>query len=770
MNRERHSIRIFDSSDMGIAWVPGRIGHPDHSISIIVKGVFSLRADEAMARVQNADCALNGGMRFAASPDASLFFDSDFAFFKPKADITLVGSCHAPDGKPTKACPVALGVGEWKRTLQVVGDRWWDKGISGNLMTEPAPFVSMPLRFENAFGGEGFDHNPVGKGISAIDCEDGKRRIPLPNIEDPREMISSPAQRPAPVCFGPVAPQWRPRCRGWGTYDAEWLETRWPWFPKDLDWSFFNSAPIAQQFDGYLRGDEMIALQNLVAGRPDFRSRLPGLKVRALIRRNRAETNEDTGLEEVGMNLDTLWINSETGELVLVWRGHAATVSEFCDDIDSLYVFTERLEDRPVSMEEACRELTRGPEIATESSEPAYTAADIGAGNEQVEAEIAEAQRDSAGNQAVGRDGDPIAVARSVYREQLVRMGKDPAPADTWTPPQDPESERMLAEIEERFGSAFPEDDEPLDRAACLERAAATGSLADLDLRGIDLSNCDLGGVDFSGSLLAGVDFAGARLARAILRNADLSAAVFDNADLRAVDACRADFSGARMMRANLQEAKLDHARLCDVILREARMQGVQATRADFSRADLVDAVMEGGNFREADFTGCRMGGASLASACLVGAHLETSFGTGAVFTSAEMTGAILSRGCRFLDADFSGIRADESIWEGAELVRCDFSGARMRGADFTLAVLTEAVLRCCDLASARFDDASLVSADLENANLFQARLERVDLSNANLRGVNLYEAETRGARLEKVELHGANLKMTKLAWQAPLH
>ena len=766
--RKRHSINILDSSELAVGWIPGRVHFPDHSISLIAKGVYSLRQDEVVAPTEDAECELSGPIQLESESGASLAYESDFAFFKPKTDVVLVGSCHAPDGKPTRSCRVTFGVGDWSRALQVVGDRFWDKGISGAIMTEPIPFTSMPMRFENALGGEGFEHNPVGKGLAAIDCEDGGRRIPLPNIEDPRQMISSPTQRPAPACFGPLAADWRPRCEDRGTYDAEWLESRWPWLPADFDWRFFNAAPTAQQLDGYLRGDELITLENLVRGQPNFKTRLPGLSVRALVERRRP--GERAAIEEVPMHLDTLWIDTEAEKLVLVWRGYAQTVSESCTDIDALYTFTERLEEPAASVEQAYRALTRSPEILAEPPELEVSATGAEAGIDEDETEFKKLEAADPEHQLLIDNADSVAYARSIYREQLIRLGQDPAPAATWTPSADPESIRLQTEIEARIAAEFPEDDEPaLDRAACIKRAAETGSLAELDLRGIDLSDCDLAQVDFSGALLGRASFTGTRLAGATFLNADLSGAVFDNADLAGMDARKADFTGARMLRADLSDARLANARFCDAVMREARMLRAQAPRTDFSRADLVDANLEGGDFSEADFSECPLDGTVLTNAVLTGAHLERSSGTGSVFSGAEMTGAVFAEGCRFADSKFRGVTADESIWEGADLMRCDFSGAGMRGADFTLATFYEVVLRCCDLAFARFDDAVIASCDLEHANLFQACLERTDLGHSNMRSVNLYEAETRDARIESADLHGANLKMTKLAWQAPL-
>ena len=40
-----------------------------------------------------------------------------------------------------------------------------------------------------------------------------------------------------------------------GTYDATWHATRWPWFPADIDWSYFNAAPTEQRIVALLNDD-----------------------------------------------------------------------------------------------------------------------------------------------------------------------------------------------------------------------------------------------------------------------------------------------------------------------------------------------------------------------------------------------------------------------------------------------------------------------------------------------------------------------------------
>src|SRR5262249_23801686 len=132
------------------------------------------------------------------------------------------------------------------KTLYVVGNRRFT--TAG--MTEPESFTEMPLTWRYAFGGEGFALNPLGKGFASIE-EGGERTHPLPNIEHPDHLIQSPKDKPSPAGFGSYDPTWPQRFSKVGTYDEAWYKERFPGYAKDMDWSYFNTAPPDQQIEGY---------------------------------------------------------------------------------------------------------------------------------------------------------------------------------------------------------------------------------------------------------------------------------------------------------------------------------------------------------------------------------------------------------------------------------------------------------------------------------------------------------------------------------------
>jgi hypothetical protein len=217
--------------------------------------------------------------------NSSLLHDTDLVWGKPGTDVLLQGSAWSCTGLVTEL-PVAFQVGPVTRQAVVVGERLWERAPGGVMVGATRPFTTAPLCWEHAFGGTDptvqpaalEPRNPVGRGFSY-------RRVqppgnPLPTIEHPRERLGSPADRPPPVGFGPVACHWHERARWAGTYDETWMQQRRPLSPDDFDLRHQFSAPAGQQVPGHLRGGEDIRLANLHPRLPRYRCRLPQVDLR----------------------------------------------------------------------------------------------------------------------------------------------------------------------------------------------------------------------------------------------------------------------------------------------------------------------------------------------------------------------------------------------------------------------------------------------------------------------------------------------------------
>ena len=151
----------------------------------------------------------------------------DLLFCQQHLEVILLGSAKAPGG--ARQLEVALTVDDQRRTLCVSGDRFWEPATGR--ATEAAPFASMPLTWERAFGGaqetwltadssvdvphalnpagRGFDPEPLIRGLTrgiytADTYPRWDRLRPLPNVEAPGRQVTSPDDDPPPTCWAPA--------------------------------------------------------------------------------------------------------------------------------------------------------------------------------------------------------------------------------------------------------------------------------------------------------------------------------------------------------------------------------------------------------------------------------------------------------------------------------------------------------------------------------------------------------------------------------------
>ncbi len=154
--------------------------------------------------------------------------------------------------------------------------------------------------------------NPVGAGFAGRRRGKALKGLPLPNLEDPANLVRGPKAGPAPAGFGFVAPSWEPRKSFAGTYDAAWLEGRAPYLPKDFNPRFFNAAHPDLVCDRYLAGGERVQVVN-ASPQSVLSFRLPVCELRAIVR---VADREETP----ALNLETVLIEPDDARLSMVWR------------------------------------------------------------------------------------------------------------------------------------------------------------------------------------------------------------------------------------------------------------------------------------------------------------------------------------------------------------------------------------------------------------------------------------------------------------------
>ena len=179
---------------------------------------------------------------------------------KQTPDLIVRGAAHAPRGVPARRIEVLLRAGKAVRRVAVFGRRRvsWPGGRPH--LEAPEPFLSMPMTWENAYGGVDwrvptgladdpftalrlktdhpglFPRNPLGKGY--LVCPDPVDSMELPNLEDPDDLLTPERlitgrperwyRQPLPACFEAAHPVVFPRC----CFFAQGCQ---PWFPAPED-------------------------------------------------------------------------------------------------------------------------------------------------------------------------------------------------------------------------------------------------------------------------------------------------------------------------------------------------------------------------------------------------------------------------------------------------------------------------------------------------------------------------------------------------------
>jgi hypothetical protein len=276
-----------------------------------VKGTFLIGPDDSWSVADEQEPVLRVPTYLGEPGRSSLRYEADLILTKPTTDILLHGAAYSPRAEPATQVQVTLSLGAVTKTLQITGDRVWTGARSGRTLTDPAPFVQMPLRYERALGGMAPDkartetRNPLGIGFAS--GERPPSAWAVPNVEH-----SGDSRPQDPAGFGPIARDWSPRRERAGTYDAAWMEQRRPLVPADFDDRFFQSAPDDQQTPRHLVGGELVELTNLT---PEglWRFRLPRIALGATVRIGGRR-------EHHSFKLHTVVLEPDTRRVLMVWH------------------------------------------------------------------------------------------------------------------------------------------------------------------------------------------------------------------------------------------------------------------------------------------------------------------------------------------------------------------------------------------------------------------------------------------------------------------
>ncbi len=779
-------MKIVSDPNLNAGWIAAKIQHPKLEAVFFAKGTWDLKHGEKPVPAGEDDAEhANGDTWFEEDPAKGLHYPNDFAPFKPKTDLLVVGTCHPPGGKAVETATATFHLGKYSKSVAVIGERQWKKALLKSLPTDPAPFQSMPIRYDHAFGGEGFAPNPVGRGF---------KNDHVPNIENPDKLIGGKGDKPAPAGFGPVPGEWRIPANKVGTYNKAWEKERWPWYPKDFNWSWFNVAPEDQQLDAPLRGDEELRFVNMHPQHSDYKSRLPGVRARCCVLLKDASGEK---WEEVPVQIDTMWVDMDQEKLILLWRGRIPVKTVMMEEVDQLFITAEPLDAEPRSAEALREEMEKRlkedeveeGEAADLPEEPAFDEDAFDKQFEEMDKEMKKAEEEANKHLETAKkqlqeqgldpsllDADPNAATKSIKESQAEitaafdQMKKDASPEaleqmKDLEPPDLSEFEEMekeRAELEKEMeADAGPE---PPTRESVVQGVAEGKNFQGQDLTSLDLSGLNLAGARFVQTRLSKVTLADTNLSKADLRGADFSEADLSGADLSGAFLDEGDGSKARLPGANLTSASLAGTDFSGANLTGANLDGIRGMQADFEGADLSESRFQEAELELADFSGATLSKADFRKAKMKSVCIEEANAQGILMDGADLTGFRASDGPDLKGGSFKQVQAAESTWERANLEGADFTGSNLARADFSHTSLRKALFDRANLKGASFGDASMREAQMLEANLCQSGFERTDLTGAQLVRSNFYEADFWDAVTEGANFEGANLSGTRLA------
>lgn len=336
-----------------LAMLPGRTGTGEHIFAVLAKRTYDIVADQRCVRSEHPVSLVDVDMYFDhGDPEScTVQYETDLVPYKIATDVVVIGSAHAPAGRPVMQMDVAVEVARHRKIIRVIGDRCCIH--RANLppeFTEPKPFTTMAIRYERAFGGEDWVSEPEmpffyprnfrGTGIALKNIPEAVDDLRLPNLEDPNELLTPERvvlddrdawnDLPLPQGFGWFQKTWYPRCSFVGSIqgrmdpDTVMREEALGIVPRhqiallrqrklpSFDIRFSNGGSLGLVLP-YLNGDEPLRLTGLTPeGVLNFT--LPG-------ERPKMAMDIGFGRNELDVVLHTVCVRLDAMQVDLVWRG-----------------------------------------------------------------------------------------------------------------------------------------------------------------------------------------------------------------------------------------------------------------------------------------------------------------------------------------------------------------------------------------------------------------------------------------------------------------
>lgn len=315
-------MHLINNTPFQAVSLPAVCQQDRNHLIVVIKASFDIDTSSQVLKISDEQQEVLLADEYWGEADkSSLRYETDIALIKPQADMVVIGSAYPSNGS-SRVVDAGVSIGSLQKVIRVFGNRVWSKELTGYQMSSPEIFESMPLNYENAYGGsytnphskltECDERNPVGKGYIKKKSKYIPDEFPLPNLENPNQLITNFRDQPAPWSTGFIARSWLPRRTFTGNYDAEWEKNRNPLLPVDFDDRAHNGASTGLLSTQYLQGGELVKLVNVSQDGP-LAFNLPhvNFSIESYVRNKRYQHQAV---------LDTVIIEPDEKRVCLTWR------------------------------------------------------------------------------------------------------------------------------------------------------------------------------------------------------------------------------------------------------------------------------------------------------------------------------------------------------------------------------------------------------------------------------------------------------------------
>jgi len=319
-------MELINGTGMQAGYTMGMEPSGRELLVVAIKGTFSLPDAGEQPQLLPEQCPLVMADTFSGEPGLSApVYETDFAPKKHRCDVLLVGSAYAPGGDPIDRVGVGLQVGKMRKRFVVTGPRRWQASMLSVSPGQPQPFVRQPISYDLAFGGVDNKHenekkhaafmwNPVGVGYHKHLKTEWVDGTPMPRTEEFNVPVTAPQTAYRPQSFGPIGRGWQPRSGYGGTYDQHWIDEIFPFLPPDFNELYYQAAPLDQQTDHLVGGEEVILINLTPNGRVQFK--LPGTDLPIYFFPRKGEHIEHRAIA------DTVVFEPDQNRFTMTWRTH----------------------------------------------------------------------------------------------------------------------------------------------------------------------------------------------------------------------------------------------------------------------------------------------------------------------------------------------------------------------------------------------------------------------------------------------------------------